>query len=182
MRNYQLEGYLWLEAHWKKGTGALLADDMGLGKTLQVIALLKKIYENYTHILASKNHTKSLQLSLFDDLLEEKKDKTNYYPPSLVVTPASIVHNWEAELSRFAPELNFYFFHGSERNVHSLYNFPVVLTTYGILRNDIKELEKIQWGCVILDESQNIKNPDSQNALAACRLNAMHRFSEWNPY
>ncbi|NPV36265.1 MAG: DEAD/DEAH box helicase [Bacteroidales bacterium] len=176
LRNYQLEGYLWLLSHWKAGTGALLADDMGLGKTLQVIALLKTIYKNYTHIPPSQNHPNGQQLSLFDDLFEKKNDKSNYYPPSLVVTPASVVHNWEAELRRFAPEINFHSFLGPERNIHTLCNFPVVLTTYGILRNDIEELEKQHWGCIILDESQNIKNPESQNAIAACRLDAMHRF------
>ncbi len=176
LRNYQSEGYRWLTTHWKAATGALLADDMGLGKTLQIIALLKKIYEHYDFKRITQDSRNGQQLSLFDELIEVDKNERNYYPPSLVVTPASVVHNWEAELRRFAPELTFYSYTGPDREIHSFKKFSVILTTYGILRNDIEQLERTEFGCVILDESQNIKNPSSQNALAAGRLNSRHRF------
>ena len=176
LRNYQSEGYRWLTAHWKASTGALLADDMGLGKTLQIIALLKKIYGHYDFKRITQGSRNGQQLSLFDEPGEADKVERNYYPPSLVVTPASVVHNWEAELRRFAPELTFYSYTGPEREIRSFKKFSVILTTYGILRNDIEQLERIELGCVILDESQNIKNPSSQNALAAGRLNSRHRF------
>ncbi|MGC8865365.1 MAG: DEAD/DEAH box helicase [Bacteroidales bacterium] len=176
LRTYQVEGYHWLVQHWKNGTGALLADDMGLGKTLQIIALLKTIYSRYSHQSIHNKPEGARQLSLFEDKQESEISTRPWYPPSLVVVPASILHNWAAELKHFTPELPFALYSGADRSPSCFTHFPLVLTTYGIMRNDIELLESIELGCVILDESQNIKNPDSRNAQYACRLQARHRF------
>lgn len=176
LRAYQASGFRWLAHHWKAGTGALLADDMGLGKTLQVIALLKSIYSRYSFRLSGEKQGKVRQLSLFGDLQESEIPSRPWYPPSLVVAPASVLHNWATEIKHFAPSLPFALYAGADRNTLCFSEFPLVLTTYGILRNDIEILKGMEWGCVILDESQNIKNPDSRNAQCAYRLQARHRF------
>ena len=93
----------------------------------------------------------------------------------LVVCPRSVVHNWAAELTRFRPTLRHAIYHGANRRLDE--EADVVLTTYALLRNDIEVLEGIGWDVVVLDEAQTIKNPDSQVARAAFRLNAAFRLT-----
>lgn len=93
----------------------------------------------------------------------------------LVVCPRSVVYNWAAELSRFRPTLRHVIYHGPNRRLDE--DADVVLTTYALLRNDIDELEAVTWDAVVLDEAQTIKNPDSQVARAAFRLNAAFRLT-----
>ena len=87
---------------------------------------------------------------------------------TLVVSPTSVLFNWMAETKRFRPELRIATYHGPRRALDP--SADVVLTTYPILRNDIDVLAGAPWTNVILDESQTIKNPDSQVARAAYRL------------
>jgi len=96
---------------------------------------------------------------------------------SLVVLPASLIHNWYNELQRFAPWLRIYIHVGSNRlsNSLSFKNFDVILTTYGTLRNDIDTFGRYVFGHIILDESQAIKNPDSKSTQAVFRLQGLHR-------
>ncbi|HHH31744.1 MAG TPA: DEAD/DEAH box helicase, partial [Polyangiaceae bacterium] len=93
----------------------------------------------------------------------------------LVVCPRSVVFNWVAELSRFRPTLRHAIYHGPNRSLDE--NADVVLTTYALLRNDIDQLEAVRWDAVVLDEAQTIKNPDSQVARAAFRLQADFRLT-----
>nr|HEX4315007.1 DEAD/DEAH box helicase [Kofleriaceae bacterium] len=92
---------------------------------------------------------------------------------TLVVSPTSVLFNWLAETHKFRPELTVSTYHGSRRVLET--GSDVVLTTYPLLRNDIDKLTNIAWDTVILDESQTIKNPDSQVARAAYELNARWR-------
>ena len=87
---------------------------------------------------------------------------------TLVVSPKSVLFNWQAEARRFRPDLRVAIYSGTRRNLDP--DADIVLTSYPILRNDIDTLGGVEWDTVILDESQTIKNPDSQVARAAYRL------------
>jgi len=89
---------------------------------------------------------------------------------TLVVSPTSVVFNWADEARRFRPDLSVAIYHGGRRRLDE--TADLTLTTYPLLRNDIDDLAEVDWDTVILDESQNIKNPDSQVARAAYRLRA----------
>jgi len=94
---------------------------------------------------------------------------------TLVVSPTSVLFNWVAETKRFRPDLRVATYHGPRRAIDP--SADMVLTSYPILRNDIDQLSDEMWDCVILDESQTIKNPDSQVARAAYRLKAKWRIT-----
>jgi SNF2 family DNA or RNA helicase len=102
-------------------------------------------------------------------------DKRNAKGQTLVVSPTSVLFNWLAEAHRFRPDLRVATYHGSRRALDS--GADIVLTSYPILRNDIDQLAPLAWQTVILDESQTIKNPDSQVARAAYRLRADWRLT-----
>ncbi len=94
---------------------------------------------------------------------------------TLVVSPTSVLFNWLAETRRFRPDLKIATYHGARRLLDRSAN--VVLTSYPLLRNDIETLAQVSWDTVILDESQTIKNPDSQVARAAYQLRARWRLT-----
>lgn len=183
LRPYQHKGFSWLLTLAERHLGGCLADDMGLGKTLQTIALLQ-----HFHLLRKKEKLSrpvkqkpkpNGQLSLFDeDGLSDPASPT--YPPSLVVVPASLLHNWKNELERFAPSQKVYL-HSGEKRMRSvdlgayLQLHDVVLTTYGTLRMDIEELKDCPFHHLILDESQYVKNPDSATYQAVMRIAATHK-------
>ncbi len=147
LRPYQLESLGWLDFLKIFGFGGILADDMGLGKTVQVLAWL---------------------------LLEKERGENG---PSLVVAPTSLLFNWRNEAHRFTPDLRVLAYAGLDRTsqADAFQESDLVLTTYGLLRRDVEVLSKMRWRCLILDESQAIKNPDSQTARAARMLPAEHR-------
>jgi superfamily II DNA or RNA helicase len=93
---------------------------------------------------------------------------------SLVVSPRSVIHNWAKEIERFRPDLRVSLYHGPSR---ALGDADVTLTTYATLRNDVATLAEVAWSCVVLDEAQAIKNPDSQVARAAYELRGEFRLS-----
>ncbi len=95
--------------------------------------------------------------------------------PALVVCPRSVVHNWASEIKKFRPELEVAFYEGPRRVLDQ--SADVTLTTYAVLRIDADKLASVDWTMVVLDEAQNIKNPDSQAARAAFRLRADARFA-----
>ncbi|HEY9722239.1 MAG TPA: SNF2-related protein [Oscillatoriaceae cyanobacterium] len=147
LRQYQAHGLSRLSFWREHGVHGILADDMGLGKTIQAIALL---------------------------LSEHEAGRRG---PSLLVAPTSVVYNWEQEIARFAPGLKVLVLHGADRHAHyeELPEADVVVTSYGLLQRDRAVLEEQPFHYVILDEAQKIKNPRSQAAKAACRINARHR-------
>ena len=186
LRPYQHTGFSWLLSLAGRHLGGCLADDMGLGKTLQTISLLQ-----HFHLLRKKekserelkqglHHTSKpvIQLSLFEE--GSLHQNASEYPPSLVVVPASLLHNWRNELKRFAPGQKVYPYSGDKRmktrDLDVFFRmYDVVLTTYGTLRMDIEALESC-WFChFILDESQYVKNPDSATYKAVMRIRARHR-------
>lgn len=151
LRPYQRRGVAWIDEMARLRLGGVLADDMGLGKTIQVLAML---------------------LRRLDD-----PDKTAI-GPTLVVCPASVVTNWQREISRFAPSLRSVNYVGAERDLpSSLGTDDVVITTYGLARRDIERLCSIEWQLVVADEAQHIKNPTSATARAMRRFTSGSRLA-----
>ncbi len=146
LRHYQQEGLGWLNFLQEFRFGGCLADDMGLGKTVQVLALLES------------RRTRTL---------EDGRTRA----PSLVVVPRSLVFNWIEEAARFTPELRVLDYTGIGRSAlrDQLEQHDLIVTTYGTLRRDIAKLKDTRFDYAILDESQAIKNSQSQ-AAKACRL------------
>ena len=149
LRDYQKAGYDWLNFLKDFSFGGILADDMGLGKTIQALALLRNEINKYPK-------------------------KTN-----LIVAPTSVVFNWTREIERFTPDITFLVHYGTRRSkdVRRLKKYPLILTTYGHLRRDISFLKDITFNYVILDESQNIKNPQSETSKAVRLLEAQNRLA-----
>ena len=135
LRDYQRRGLGWLAELTSLGLGACLADDMGLGKTITLIAL---------HL--------------------HRQERDGVGGPTLVVCPASLLGNWEAEIHRFAPGVPVRRHHGSARDLDGVSGF--VLTTYGTMRNDATQLAAVPWDLVVTDEAQHIKNSRSAAARA----------------
>ena len=113
---------------------------------------------------------KTLQaIALLSNLHEEKKKK------SIVIMPKSLIYNWENEIKKFSPKLKVGVYYGINRDFSSLKKVDVILTTYGTIRNDIEILLEYKFDLLILDESQNIKNINSQTTKAVLLLNAKKR-------
>ena len=152
LRPYQREGLNWMVFLHENKLGGCLADDMGLGKTLQSIAFLQHL-----------------------------KDQTKSKPqnPTLIVAPTSLMFNWINEFEKFAPKLKTLTFTGSQRNdlKPEFENVDVVMTTYGSLIKDIEFHKTQTYNYVILDESQAIKNPNSQRFKAVRLLNCYNRLA-----
>ncbi|MBO4364739.1 MAG: DEAD/DEAH box helicase [Eggerthellaceae bacterium] len=154
MRQYQCDGFQWLSMLGKLGFGGILADDMGLGKTLQMIAYL----------------------------LAYKRDcPARDYRPNLVVCPASLVYNWEAEVHRFAPELDVISVTGSKglRNamIGEAAEHDLLVTSYDLMKRDVDAYASQAFHCVVLDEAQYIKNRTTKAAKSAKMLPAQVRFA-----
>ncbi len=148
LRPYQETGYQWMQVLDEISWGGCLADDMGLGKTLQAITFLSYIKQKYDN------------------------------PTSLIICPTSLIYNWENELKKFAPDLKYHLFYGLGRTFSDEHfnDFDIVISSYGIVRNDIETLINFEWEYVILDESQAIKNPDAISTKAVQLLKARNRF------
>lgn len=97
--------------------------------------------------------------------------------PVLVVLPKSLLYNWQKELEKFASQINFTLYYGAERDFDAVMKFPLILTSYAMVRNDIEQFEKVKFDTVILDESQAIKNYNAQTTKAVLLLQAEHRFA-----
>ncbi|MGC8723677.1 MAG: SNF2-related protein [Acidobacteriota bacterium] len=152
LRPYQLRGYAWLASLAKWGLGACLADDMGLGKTIQALAMIQRDWEG------------------------GERD------PVLLVCPTSVVGNWQREAARFTPGLPVLVHHGAGRRSKAAFEkearrTALVITSYGLLHREAETLAAVPWRGVILDEAQNIKNPQAKQAQAARALKAGYRLA-----
>lgn len=103
-------------------------------------------------------------------LLLKMKEEGKLKKPVLVICPTTLMGNWMKELQMFAPSLDATIYHGADRQLDV--NHDVILTTYAIMRIDVEELKKHSWGVIIVDEAQNIKNPDTAQTLAIKLLKA----------
>lgn len=176
LRSYQMQGYRWLMYLRENKFGGCLADDMGLGKTLQTLCLLNEAAKDDSICVdvPDEKPEPMQQLSLFDEPVTESRIGTC---PSLVVLPSSLVHNWYNEIVKFAPHLRVLQHVGNTRTKSSddFWNFDIVLTTYGLVRNDIDMLENFTFNYIILDESQVIKNPQSKIYKSVLKLESVHK-------
>jgi len=97
--------------------------------------------------------------------------------PTLIVMPKTLLFNWESELKRFAPKLTSGLYYGQTRDIKTMGSQNIILTTYAMVRNDIEQLKEEHFHMVVLDESQNIKNPNSKTSRAVMLLQTDHRFA-----
>lgn len=139
---YQVRGWQWLRFIISEQAGGLLADEMGLGKTLQVISALR----DHGPVPGTAG--------------------------SLVVAPGSLLENWAREIAKFCPGLHAVKHHGPDRTGSPAELRPpdVVITSYETAIRDLPLLRMIQWHVVVLDEAQNIRNPDTRRAKAVKQL------------
>jgi SNF2 family DNA or RNA helicase len=149
LRPYQKAGYNWLRFLNEFHLGGCLADDMGLGKTVQTLALLQS---------------------------EKEKGEAG---TTLLIMPTSLIYNWEMEAAKFTPDLKILTYTGTLRNkdINRFSNYDVVLTSYGITRLDIELLQNFYFNYIILDESQVIKNPNSNIAKAVKELKSRYKLT-----
>ncbi len=154
LRDYQRRGVAWVQYLEQLGLNPCLADDMGLGKTLEVIACL----------------------------LKEREEAADV-PPTLVIAPTSVLGNWHKEIERFAPQLRALVHQGSARQKDKqafeeiCQTHDVVLTSFALARLDEKLLQGLKWHRVVVDEAQNIKNPQTAQTRAILKLTAAHRLA-----
>jgi uncharacterized Zn finger protein len=150
LRPYQHRGFSWLCKNARLGFGSILADDMGLGKTLQVITALLHFKEK-------------------GELTPDRR--------ALAVVPTTLLTNWEREVARFAPTLITFVYHGPGRSLAAAKQADLVLTSYGIARTDRTKLEKQKWLALVIDESQNIKNPAAEQSKSVKKIPAAIRIA-----
>jgi SNF2 family DNA or RNA helicase len=147
LRPYQQQGLNWLNFLDDFNFGGCLADDMGLGKSIQIIAFILSQRLKVTH-------------------------NTN-----LIVMPTSLIFNWEQEIRKFAPSIRVLTVYGNDRlkSIAEFDKYEVILTAYGTLLLDINFLKDYHFNYVFLDESQQIKNPESQRYKAARLLQSRNQ-------
>ena len=169
LRPYQSAGFAWLAFLRQFGLGGCLADDMGLGKTIQTIALL--LHQRASGAPANGKPAKG----------KPAAKPRAAHKPALLVCPTSVVGNWQREVARFAPGLRVLVHHGQARKKADFARLArrhdLVLTSYALLPRDEELLGGVEWGELILDEAQNIKNPDTRQARAARKLSAEQRLA-----
>ncbi|OGP86993.1 MAG: helicase SNF2, partial [Deltaproteobacteria bacterium RBG_13_65_10] len=152
LRPYQTRGYSWLSFLRRWGLGACLADDMGLGKTIQTLALVQRDWHS------------------------------NGRRPVLLICPTSVVGNWQKEAARFTPELPVHVHHGVTRAKGAAFKKEtrkqaMVISSYALMHRDFEILKDVRWAGVVLDEAQNIKNPETRQARAARAIEADYRIA-----
>ena len=149
LRPYQKEGVNWLRFLEVNTFGGILADEMGLGKTLQTLTWLQL----------------------------ERHHPTVRGRPCLIVCPTSLVNNWAEEAQRFTPSLKVLTLSGSDRHAKwaELPQAQLVITSYALLRRDVEHYLQHEFGVLVLDEAQHIKNRSTQNAIVAKEMRAFHK-------
>ncbi|MGD1854873.1 MAG: DEAD/DEAH box helicase [Leptolyngbyaceae cyanobacterium] len=153
LRSYQARGVSWLSFLEQWGLGACLADDMGLGKTIQLIAFLLNL-----------------------------KQENVLTKPVLLVCPTSVLSNWQREVNKFGPELTTLIYHGDKRPkgatfVKQAQKTNLIITSYTLVYRDLKELKRVEWQGLVLDEAQNIKNSDAKQSKAVRELESDFRIA-----
>ena len=137
LRPYQKIGYSWLVQNIRFRFGSILADDMGLGKTIQILSAILYFKEN--------------------NKLEDES--------TLIIVPPTLIPNWENEIKKFAPDLTYFIYHGSNRTF-PLEHYDIILTSYGVIRLDLDMFLDRVWFLCVIDEAQNIKNPNTEQTKA----------------
>ncbi|UYV68955.1 INO80 [Cordylochernes scorpioides] len=149
LKSYQLKGMTWLCQLYEKGINGILADEMGLGKTVQTIAFLASLVE--------------VSLSVYPTtMVDDGWQRHGLWGPFLVVAPASTLHNWQQEFTKFVPQLKvlpYWGNAGDRRVLRQLWSqqWHVVVTSYQLATQDARHLQRVPWHYLVLDEAQAIK-------------------------
>lgn len=146
LRDYQYEGFNWLQRLRMSHFGGVLADDMGLGKTIQTLALL-----------------------------QAEKEAGRLKTACLIIAPTSVIGNWLDECHRFTPELKVLVYHGHDRYQGSFDDYDIVISTYGLVQRDKRRFVGYVFYYLILDEAQFIKNTQTKTRQIIQQLSANHR-------
>ncbi|MFM2295323.1 MAG: hypothetical protein RLZZ350_1736 [Verrucomicrobiota bacterium] len=152
LRPYQQDGFDFLCHLTQIKLGGILADDMGLGKTLQTLAWLAWLKER------NGKHAK----------------------PSLVICPASVLHNWRREAEKFTPGMKVLVLESGAARHNLRKQIPqhdLIVTNYALLRRDLEELQKFAFHAVVLDEAQFIKNPGAQVTISVKQIKCDHKLA-----
>ncbi|HNW37914.1 MAG TPA: DEAD/DEAH box helicase, partial [Methanosarcina vacuolata] len=198
LRPYQFRGYSWLSFLRQLGIGACLADDMGLGKTIQTLALIQYDLEQVEEGAAGREDSKLISVpnvstaptapnvsnasTASNVSTAPNAAKPVATKPVLLVCPTSVINNWKKEAARFTPELSVMVHHGTSRKKEEEFKkeamkHNIVISSYGLLQRDVMFLKGVPWAGVVLDEAQNIKNPETKQAKAARALEADYRIA-----
>lgn len=190
LRNYQLEGFRWINFMHQNHFGALLADDMGLGKTIQTLAHLQVLASAFQVEKSAKielgltSNGETLEVPALENTLIPFDGKpsapvTSKMGPILIITPKSLLYNWMSESAKFCPSLKTALYSGLARNkvLGSFDDLDVVVMSYGTMRNDVELLREYKFNCVVLDESQAIKNPSSQTSRALLKIQSRNKIA-----
>ncbi len=145
LREYQKNGYEWLWFLYENSLSGLLCDDMGLGKTYQSLALI-------------------------DGITMFINKSVNF----LVVCPTSVLPHWYEKLKQLKKKVHIHLHYGSNRDLGNIKKekYSVILTSYGILRNDFNILSELDFELAIFDEIQTAKNKASLTNAALNQLRA----------
>ena len=149
LRDYQKDGVNWLTFLEKSGCGGILADEMGLGKTLQTLTWLSL----------------------------KRADRNAQGKPALIICPTSLVFNWAEEVGKWMPNMKVLPISGSKRHAHfeKIDEAEIVITSYALIRRDAKQYENREFGVVVLDEAQHIKNRTTQNSQAVKKIKSISK-------
>lgn len=148
LRPYQEVGFSWLVQNMETGFGSILADDMGLGKTLEVLT--------------------TIQYFADEGYLENEK--------VLIVGPTGLLSNWQKEIEKFTPNLKSFMYYGQNREFPKD-DYDIYLTSYGIIRSEFEKFKTKKWFLLIVDEAQNIKNPQAKQSKAIKSIKSRHRIA-----
>ena len=175
LRPYQVEGFRYMLHTGESNIGVCLADDMGLGKTLQTLTLLQYKAEKKENIITKAiNNGQSQQLNLFEnnDVTTIKERQA-----SVIIMPASLIHNWYNEVNKFSPSLKVLIYTGNNRHkdIKTFGEYDIILSTYGTVRIDYNILKEYNFFYIILDESQVIKNFHSKTYKAVVELQSRYK-------
>jgi SNF2 family DNA or RNA helicase len=170
--------------------GALLADDMGLGKTIQTLAQLQHLALEYQKekaqqplsAVAGGESTAEITEIVNAPLASDGKPlppEAMHNGPILIIAPKSLLYNWMSESAKFCPALKTALYSGLNRQkmVSTFGKLDLVVMSYGTMRNDVEVLRNYRFNCIVLDESQAIKNPSSQTSRALLKLQSRSRIA-----
>lgn len=151
LRDYQVTGVKWLYTLAKTGFGGILADEMGLGKTIQVIYYIKQML---------------------------KDNENNKF---LIVVPTSLAYNWDHEFDSFGSNIKRKICVGNKdkrtKILSDLNDTNVIITTYGLLREDEELYNNLNFNTMVIDEAQNIKNNMAGITKVVKKINAETKFA-----
>jgi len=187
LRNYQMEGYSWIRFMQQNRFGALLADDMGLGKTIQTLAQLQVLAMEYRAerasgkpmVANSAGEAKQGPDSILATDGKPLPPEAMHHGPIVIIAPKSLLYNWMSESAKFCPELKTLLYSGLSRQklITNFDKIDLVVMSYGTMRNDVEILRNYRFNCIVLDESQAIKNPSSQTSRALLKLQSKSRIA-----